>query len=171
VLVPAGLAGAGALWVSGAGYWSWLALLAVLFSGRHNGYAGLTNSFYFRGQQHLGGSFVYGKAPASWSDLDPKCYRIPLPDFIARKGRVFRGRWTLETLEWLLIWLTFPAYNVEKQPPYNLRKIGKRKAEQQRWARQKSGLKVNVGRVLTRWALALIVFAGLIYTGWERWVA
>lgn len=158
------------LWINGA--WWWLALLVLPFSGRHNAYVGLTNSFFHRKNQHLLGDVLYGAAAKPWSDLAPRFYKLlPLPRWVTHKGVIFRGRWTLELFETLTIWLCFPVYNVKKQPPYNWRKISLSKARDQRWARQQSGLKTNVGRALARWALAFSVFIGLAYTGWERWIS
>jgi hypothetical protein len=157
--------------VSGWGWWSLTALLLLLFSGRHNAYAGMTNSFYHRKNQHLLGDVVYGTAAKPWSDLEPRFYKLlALPRWVTHKGAIFRGRWTLETLETAAIWLLIPVYNVKKQAPYNLRRISLRKAQAQRWSRQQSGMKVNIGRAAARWTLALIVFAGAVYTGWEMWL-
>jgi hypothetical protein len=175
MLAGAALVGGGLL-LAGQGWWSALALLLILFSGRHNAYAGLTNSFYFREQQHIAGSSKWNAAAKPWSDLDPKCYTIPLPNFITHRGGLARalrlkGRWTLEGLETLLIWATFPVYNVQKQPPYNTRRISPREADRQRYARIKRGTKVNIGRVLARYALALVVISGAVWAAWEQWVA
>lgn len=174
MLLAALLIGSGLL-LAGEGWWSAMVLLLPLFSGRHNAYAGLTNSFYFREQQHLIGSSTWGTAGKPWSDLDPKVYRIPLPNVITHKGGLakalgIKGRWTLELLETALIWLTCPVYNVQKQPPWNLRKIGPRQADAQRMARVKRGIKVNIGRVAARWALLAMVFAGSVWAGWEQWI-
>ncbi len=164
-----------ALLILGEGWWAAAPWLLVLFSGRHNAYAGLTNSFYFREQQHIVGSSTWGSRAKPWSDLDPKVYRIPLPNFITHKGGVakalgLKGRWTLETLETLLIWLTFTVYNAQKQPPWNLRRIPPRKADAQRMAREKRGIGVNLGRVAVRWALMLVIVAGATWAGWEAWI-
>lgn len=145
------------------------ALIGLPFIGRHNGYVGMTNNFYLRKNQHLMGDVVYGAAPKPWADLEPRFFRLlPLPRWITHKGRVFRKRWTMEVIETIAIWLLFPVYNSKKQPPYNMRRISLTRARRQRWARQKSGLRLNIGRAAARWGLALIVFAGLVYTGWER---
>lgn len=147
------------------------AFLGLPLIGRHWAYVGLTNSFYHRKNQHLLGDVVYGQAAKPWSDLAPRFYKLlPLPTWITHKGALFSGRWTLELLETLFIWLLIPVYNVSKQAPYNLRRISLRSAQRQRWARQQSGIGVNIGRALARWALAGVVFAGLIYTGWEAWM-
>lgn len=140
------------------------ALIGLPLIGRHFGYLGMTNSYYFRAQQHLAGSTKYGAAAARWSDLRPKCYKIlPLPDFILH-GR-YRRRITF-ALETIAIWLLCPVYNDKQQPPYNLRKISKRSAAAQREARDKLGRTAKTGRALLRyacWAL-LLSLAAFTYT-------
>jgi len=156
------------LWLFGG--WWWLAFLLLLFSGRHNAYVGLTNSFYHRRNQHLLGDVKWGAVAKPWSDLAPRFYGLPLPAWITHKGALFRGRWTLEMLESVAIWLLLPVYNDKKQAPYNMRRITLDRAQRQAWARAKSGMRVNIGRALARWALAAAVFSALVYTGWERWI-
>ena len=74
------------------------ALLGWPIIGRHFGYGGMTNSFYHRELQHLAGSVKYGRLPAYWSDLRPKCYRIPLPNFILHGHYRRKITFALETL-------------------------------------------------------------------------
>lgn len=119
--------------------------------GRHNAYVGLTSSYYHRERQHRYGGGVYGAIQKSWADLEPKFYRIlPLPNW----------RWLLHLAETLAIWVLCPVYNVKKQPPWNLRKVSPRKAESQRWARDKLGRLDAVMRLVLRWCIYLSV-AGL----------
>lgn len=138
------------------------AFLGLPFIGRHNAYVGETSSRYFRDNQHLYGDSRYGTAAKPWSDLDPKAYPLPC---------LFPGwKWARKAQETIWIWLLCPVYNDRKQPPYNVRRIRPIKAQQQRWARQKTGIKVNVTRVAARYALALVIFAGATYSAWEAWI-
>ncbi len=147
--------------IVGQGWWSLLGFLTVLFSGRHNAYVGLTNSYYHRKNQHLYGDVRWAAAPKPWADLAPKFYRIwPLPDAITHKGAVFRGRWILETLELLLIWLLIPVYNRQKQAPWNLRQISAASAQRQRWAREQLGWGYRLMRTVLRGGLALVLIGG-----------
>lgn len=159
LLLAAVLIGAG-LWLAGAPWWPVLVL--PLFSGRHTAYVGETGNRYFRDNQHLFGDSRYRAAGKPWADLDPRVYPLPclFPSWpTARKIQ-----------EKLYIWTMLPIYNVEWNTK-NPRRITPMKAQQQRWARQKSGLKVNVGRTLARWALGLVVLAGGIAAGWEKWLS
>ncbi len=154
---------AGALLLALAAYivgsaWWWVALALPLFSGRHNGYVGLTSSYYHRQRQHLIGGGVYKAQRKDWADLDPKFYKIlPLPNW----------RWLLHTMETLLIALLCPVYNVQKQPPWNLRKVSPRTAERQAWERAKYGHWSAIGRMIGRGFLvlfcAVLVVSLLIY--------
>jgi hypothetical protein len=105
----------------------------------------------------------YNAAAKSWADLDPKVYPLPC---------LFPGwKWGRKAQETLWIWLLIPVYNEQKQPPYNVRRIRPTKAQQQRWARQKMGIKVNITRVAARYALGLVILAGSVWSAWEGWVA
>lgn len=127
------------------------AILGLPLIGRHNGYVGLTSSYYHRERQHLLGGGVYGKAAKDWADLAPRFYRLlPLPNW----------RWLLEVVETLAIWVLVPVYNVKKQPPWNLRKISLRQAEGQRWRRAKYGLGYRVVTSVGRFAVYALVLGG-----------
>lgn len=137
------------------------AFIGLPIIGRHNAYVGETSSRYFRDRQHVFGDGRYQQAGKPWSDLDPKPYPLPC---------LFPGwKWSRKVQEKLWIWLLLPVYNSDWNK-HNPRRITPTKAQQQRWARQASGMKVNVGRVLARYALGLIVLAGAGYSAWEAWL-
>lgn len=143
------------------GGWWWLALLAPFFSGRHTAYVGETGNRFFRDQQHIKGSYRYATPGKPWSDLDPKCYPLPcLFPWLEPSRKI---------LEKLYIWILWPVYNVEWNTK-NPRRIKPGKAEQQRWARDGRKLRYAVPKY-ARAALALVIFAGLTYTGWDKWMA
>lgn len=145
-----------ALYIVGSSWWL-TAFALPIFSGRHNAYVGLTSSYFHRERQHLLGGGVYGARRKDWADLDAKFYPIlPLPNW----------RWLLHTVESLAIWLLIPVYNVQKQAPYNLRKITPRQAERQAWERAKFGPWSALGRMLAR-GLVLLVLGGLIIYTWS----
>lgn len=74
---------------------------------RVTAYVGLTNSFHFRQLDHLGQG-RNGQPAKPWSDLDPRCYQvIPLPWWLC-------WRWVMAPLETLVILLSWPVYNVQK---------------------------------------------------------
>lgn len=143
---------AGAVLLALAGYivgtgWWWVSFALPLFAGRHNGYVGLTSSYYHRKNQHLVGGGVYKAQRKDWADLDPRFYRIlPLPNW----------RWLLHTMETLAIALLLPVYNVQKQPPWNLRKVSPRTAERQRWERARFGPWAVLGRLIGRIVVVLL---------------
>ena len=153
---------AGAVLLALAGYivgtgWWWLAFVLPLFAGRHNAYVGLTSSYYHRKNQHLVGGGVYKAQRKDWADLDPKFYKIlPLPNW----------RWLLHTMETLAIGVLCPVYNVQKQPPWNLRKVSPRTAERQAWQRAKYGPAVALGRMFGRF-IVLLSLGGLIIYVWS----
>lgn len=142
------------------------AVLGLPFIGRHNGYTGMTNSYFHRERQHLYGSSVYGVGPKSFSDLHPKFYRIlPLPEFLTHEKLI--GRRLMKLIETLAIWLTIPVYNVSQQAPWNLRRIKPHRADAQRIARMRHGLRYRMTRTLARGIamLLLVSVAGAIV--WE----
>lgn len=100
------------------------AVFGVWFFGRHFAYVGETLSFYHRGKQHLLGGGNYDVKAKDWSDLKPKCYRIPLPPW----------KWLLRSGETLVISLTWPVYNIQKNL-WNPRRISPARARAQRLAR------------------------------------
>ncbi len=97
--------------------------------GRHTAYVGQTSSRWHRDRQHLSGDARYGSLPAPWSDLAPK--RYPLPCLFPQ------WRWSRELSEWAWTWILCPVYPVKKQPPWNLRRIGRDRAARQRAARDR----------------------------------
>lgn len=144
------------------------ALLGLPIIGRHFAYDGMTGSFYHREGQHLNGSEQYKKAAASWSDLDPKCWTIPLPDWL------FRGplrRKFVEKLESCLIGITCPVYNERQQPRWNFRKISRKKAAEQRALRDKmtlgSRLTYSVLASLVRWTIFITIGLLVYFVGME----
>lgn len=139
------------------------AVIGLPFIGRHWSYCGMTNSYYFRGKQHLEGSTKYGAPAANWSDLRPKCYRIlPLPDFILH-GK-YRRRVTF-ALETVMIWVLCPVYNDTQQAPYNLRKVSRARAARERARRDELGRAYRMAKAFLRALvqLSLAVIAVVIY--------
>jgi hypothetical protein len=132
------------------------AVLGLPLIGRHVGYVGLTNSFIRRKKQHLEGDRRYNVSAKDWADLAPRFYPlIPLPDW----------RWLLELVESLVIWALCPVYNVQKQAPWNLRKIQPSRARAQRVLRDSMGLTYRLGRS----ALRLLLLAGLVALALYVW--
>ncbi len=130
------------------------AFLGLPIIGRHTAYVGETSSRYHRDRQHRYGGGTYGHTAKMWADLDPKVYALPclLPWWKpARKAQ-----------EKLWILLLAPVYNVQWNG-WNPRRITPRQLERQRWARDASGMRVNVGRALSRGALTLGLLA---LAGW-----
>lgn len=138
------------------------AFLGLPFVGRHFGYAGMTNSYKRRSEQHTKGSTVYGTMEASWSDLRPRCYQIlPLPDhFLKSKHKWRRGM--VKFLETGLIWVTCPVYNDAQQPPYNIRKISRAKAASQRGMRDGYGKWYKVLGCVIKWIIFAVI-GSIIY--------
>ena len=129
------------------------AVLGLPVIGRHFGYVGESNDFDRREGEHLRGSTRYATPVAAkpWADLAPKCYRIPLPD----------SRWLRRALEWLLIKLLMPVYNV-KMNMTNPRRIRPWTAQEQRRRRDEKGIGYKVGVSLVRW-VTLAAVAGLAF--------
>lgn len=100
------------------------AIFGLPIIGRHFAYVGETISFYHRGKQHLLGGGAYSVTQKSWSDLDPKCYYIPLLPW----------KWLLRAVETITIGLTWPVYNIQKNR-WNPRRITPQRARAQRDAR------------------------------------
>lgn len=142
------------------------AFIGLPFIGRHFGYAGMTNSYYWRGKQQLEGSEKYGTAAYSWSDLRPKRYRIPLPDSLLKSNHKIRRR-LVRALETGLIGITCPVYNDAQQAPWNLRKISKRKAKEQRALRDQYGVGYRALKSGARWLVYAALIALAIYVWME----
>ena len=126
---------------------------------RHVAYIGETTSYYHRRNQHFYGDTRWGHAPQPWSDLEPKFYRLPTA--------LWRYKWARLLQETMWIWLLCPVYNVKQQPPWNIRRITKAKAQRQAWKRAELGVVYRVGAPLIRKAVALIIFAGAVWSAWE----
>lgn len=157
-LVPVAIVTAWAAWMYGSDWW-WLCFGLVLFSGRHIAYVGQTSSRYFRDQQHAGGDYARGHVGSPWGDLDLRIY--PLPCLFPRH-KVAR-----EIQEKLWIMLLLPVYNVEWNSK-NPRRIKRGTAVRQRIARDRRTARMWAPRLL-RLAVYGVVFAGAVYSGWERW--
>lgn len=139
------------------------AFLGLPFVGRHFGYGGMTNNYYFRAQQHLTGSVRYDAAPARWSDLRPKCYKVlPLPAHLLKSRNKWRRRF-VRLLETVMIWLLCPVYNDTQQPPYNIRKISKAKAAAQRAARDELGRAAVITKAFLRGLAQFSMVFVLVY--------
>lgn len=127
--------------------------------GRHTAYVGQTNNRYYRDNQHRYGDGRYGSVSKSWMDLDPKVYSLPCLFPHVKRCR--------EWQEKIYIRCLWPVYNVEWNKG-NPRRIAPGRAQTQRWARDKSRFRFNVIPAVARGTLALIVFAGLLWTGLEK---
>lgn len=92
---------------------------------RHFAYVGQTSSFWHRHRQHSEGK--------PWADLDPACYRIPLPDW----------KWLRLVVEQLLIWALWPVYNVQGNR-WNPRRITPIEARRQRMVRNRGRHPLNL---------------------------
>lgn len=105
---------------------------------RVTGYVGETTSYYFREKDQLGLGRAGGMA--SWSDLNPKRYKvIPLPWWLCWK-------WVLRPLETLVILATWPVYNDAKNR-WNPRRVSRRQAAMDR-ARRDAGLGPSRARIM-----------------------
>lgn len=138
--------------------------LGLPIIGRHNGYGGMTNSFARRGGEHLNGTARYevARPAASWSDLDPKCYRIPISDWWFG-GDVRRG--CVKLAETLFLAVTCCVYNDKQQPPWNFRKISRRRAAALRAQRDALGSITFTARFVAR----LFVYTMLITVALLIW--
>jgi hypothetical protein len=138
------------------------AVIGLPLIGRHFGYCGMTNSYYWREKQQLEGSVKYGTTPYSWSDLRPKRYKVlPLPAHLLNSKHRIRRRF-VKGLETCLIGITCPVYNDTQQPPWNIRKISKAKAAAQRAARDELGGVVVMGKAIIRWSFWLVLLVAVI---------
>jgi hypothetical protein len=150
------------------------------------GYAGETNSFYFRARQHMGvsryhpetGQVVRGRGPGvpmikvpaqPWSDLRPKMYKVvKLPWWLCWK-------WVLRPLETLVILCTWPVYNDAKNR-WNPRRITTSQAKLDR-ARRDAGSARYVVRTWTAHlvrgvlqTVGVVLFLGVVALGAYGWV-
>ena len=126
------------------------AILGWPIIGRHFGYVGETVSFWHRDRQH--------KESQPWSDLNPKCYRIPLPGW---KPLLL----TVETLVILLVW---PVYN-HKKNLWNPRRIPLSAARRQREARDSGGFRLVLLRVF-RMLRACVTLCAIVLIGKFLWM-
>ncbi len=140
--------------------------LGLPIIGRHTAYVGETSSRYHRDRQHEFGGGQWGAVAKSWSDLDPKVYPLPclLPGW----------RWARKAQEKLWIFLLWPVYN-DRWNRWNPRRITLRRAEQQRWARDRArargwgssinpvDIRVVAGKILAWLALLGAIAGYLIY--------
>jgi hypothetical protein len=125
---------------------------------RRNGYVGRTNSFYFRGKQHM--------EKASWADLNPICHKvIKLPWWLC-------WVWVMDPLETLVILCTWPIYNDAKNH-WNPRRVPRSLAIAQRAQRDRGQLSLvyrtrvslaHVGRAAAISAGAVLIIVGTY--GW-----
>lgn len=96
---------------------------------RENGYVGLTVSYHLRQKDHLGRG-RFGAKAKDWSDLDPVWHKvIPLPWWLC-------WHWLMHPLETLVIRLTWPRYNTDKNL-WNPRRISPARARAQRLERDR----------------------------------
>ncbi len=142
---------------------------------RVNGYVGETVNFYLRSKQHMGmsrfdpatGRVVKGKGPGvvmvkvpaqPWSDLNPvRKDIIKLPWWLCWK-------WILRPLETLVMLLTWPVYNDDKNH-WNPRRIPKQLAQMQRRSRDNlaaHGMSYRVGVALDHGQRRLFQVAGVL---------
>lgn len=122
------------------------ARFCIPFLSRHWGYVGQTSSFWHRDRQHLWGDVRYGHVAKPWADLDPKCYRLPLPNW----------KWLRLAVEAVAILLLAPVYN-DKGNRWNPRRIPLSVAARQRAQRNRGLILWTVRPVHV--VLILVVFA------------
>jgi hypothetical protein len=143
------------------------ALLGWPVIGRHTAYVGQTKSFGHRHRQHIGKPLPhdpYASTGKPWADLGPRCYRIPLPAW----------RWLLWLVEWILIKMLLPVYNINHNKS-NPRRITQYRAIHMRRTRDlqgQRGIVLGVGvRLLT--ALRWYHFVGSVAlaAGMAGWLA
>lgn len=153
------------------------AVLGLPLVGRHFGYGGMTNSYSCRELEHLTGRSPrlrpdQYKEPASWSDLEPRCYRVlPLPDSWTRGSEPTIGRQVTKGLETVLIALTCPVYNDKQQAPWNMRKISRSRARRMRAEREAVGTKWSAGaRLAVRWLIYALVTWAVIMMWQKGWI-
>jgi hypothetical protein len=153
------------------------AVLGLPFIGRHFGYGGMTNSYSCRELEHLTGRSprlrpAQYKLPASWSDLEPKCYRVlPLPDSWTEGSEPTLGRQVTKALETVLIGLACPVYNDKQQPPWNVRKISRARAARMRAERDAVGRKWSAGARLVVRCLIYALVAWIVIMMWQKgWI-
>lgn len=133
------------------------AVVGLPLVGRHTGYVGETNNFRRRDREHLEGSDAYTRRVEAkdWADLEPKVYRLPLPDL----------KWLRLLVEQLLIWVLCPAYNVRGQGPWNMRRVGLKRQRAQRWRRDQFGATGKLAITLARW----VILAAAAWAAWKIW--
>lgn len=133
--------------------------------GRRVLYVGQTSSRYHRDRQHAHGDSRYDAGSASWSDLAPKVYPLPC---------LFPGwKWARLAQERLWIWALCPVYNIQGQAPWNVRRIKKNAAQNQRWARDKRRGRNPLGNLVVDILLTcvrlIIGFAAMGLLAWIIW--
>jgi hypothetical protein len=129
------------------------AIFGLPIIGRHFAYAGESNNFGRRDREHLIGSNMYEFAVKRkpWCDLDPKCYRFPLPPW----------KWLLRSVETLLILLTWPVYN-DRKNRWNPRRISIPVQHLQRKMRDKASESNNILIGFMRYVVTLRPIHGLM---------
>lgn len=127
--------------------------LGLPIIGRHWGYGGRTNNPRRRHQEHVLGGGPYGAVAKPWSDLRP------------RRFVIFRmkSRTELMThfLEWLVIKILLPVYNVDMNYT-NPRRITPKAQAAQRFARDQFGTTARLTKLGLRWLL----LAALVLAAW-----
>lgn len=127
----------------------------ALLHRRHWGYVGQTRNEASRHREHMIGVGRYGhRDPAPWSDLDARRY------ILWRSASV--RNWRLNFMEWLMIKLLLPVYNVRMNAT-NPRRIPKYRAVEARrlrdqgapyrWAPRPGHLIVPVLALVVLWLL------------------
>lgn len=134
------------------------AIFGLPFIGRHNAYVGETGSFRHRHQQHIAGGGTYNSKAKPWSDLNPKCYRLP----------TWGWKPWLRLVETIVMLLTWPVYNDTKNR-WNPRRITLGMAQAQRRARDAENVKLRlVLSVGFRHVPALMMLGvGALYVWWR----
>lgn len=127
------------------------ARLRIPFLSWHFAYAGETNSFHHRHQQHTVGGGRYAAVAKPWADREPYVFlRIPLPDW----------RWLRLTVETLAILALWPVYN-DRKNRWNPRRISLRDQQWQRSMRDAGGWCWNWTYAHTA-ALLVLVFLPIV---------
>lgn len=132
------------------------ARMRIPFLSTHWGYVGETTSFGRRLAQHLIGGGRYQAVPKDWADLVVSVHRIPLPAW----------KWLLRSVETVMICLTWPVYNIQKNR-WNPRRIKPWTAHTQRALRDR-GIRLLSFTMADAVALCVLVLAVAAWIGAHR---
>jgi hypothetical protein len=138
------------------------AMIGLPVIGRHNGYTGQTRDYRLRWAQHIIGGGKYRAVPKSWSDLDPKPWRIlPLPRWL-----FLHAPRVVDLLEAVCIFATAPVYNVQLNKG-NLRRISLQRAAMQRRFRDNAPTSWRIGAMFIWSTGRLLLISGVAVLLWQ----